>query len=199
MSSISPHNSRSASHAPPAAFLEKLAALDREPIVITGTSGRAALLLAACVVFVVLGGLAIVKGEADSVSAGIPAVLIFGLGVAIAIAQIVRPAILTITPDGVRVRTLLRTWAVRWDEVTEFFVLKARATQKSIGTSTADMAAFNRIDPPRASIFMNRAREADGAFGPGWPLSAAQMTALLNAARARSLAGPQPGTPPTPV
>jgi hypothetical protein len=175
---------------PPAAFADKLARLDQQPIVVAGSRRKAALLLVACLTFMVLGVVAIAKGEDDVLAVGLPAALIFGLGVIVAGVQIARPSVMTFTMDGVTVRTIFRTWEVRWAQVDRFFVYRARAVGPHTGVTAPDMAAFTWRDPPRTArrwLTLGRASGLDGAFGAGWQLSARQLTDLLNAAQARSL------------
>lgn len=173
----------------PPAFADKLAALDREPIVVLGSRGKAVLLFAACLTFVVLGLVAMAKGEDDILAVGLPAALIFGLGMIVAGVQIARPSIMTLTGDGVTVRTIFRTWAVRWDQVDPFFVYRAPAAGPQTGVTAPDMAAFTWRDPPvtaRRWLKLGRAG-IDGGFGAGWQLSARQLVDLLNAAQARAV------------
>ena len=172
-------------------FADGLATLDREPIVIPGSRGKAVMLLVACVGFVMLGLVAIVKGEDDVLSMGLPAALIFGLGGSIAILQIVRPPVMTLTMDGVSVQTIFKTWSVRWDQVEEFFVYKARNVNQAAGYAmgTTEMAAFNWTAPVAAGKhgLLSGKKAADGGFGPGWTVSAADLVSLLNAAKTRAL------------
>jgi hypothetical protein len=146
----------------------------------------------ACLTFVGLGGVAIAKGDDDVLSMGVPAALIFGLGILVALIQIARPSVMTITAEGVSVRTILKTWSVRWVEVGDFFVFQTRGINQSTGLtfSGTEMAAFNWAGAPERPARRGRllrAAGADGGLGPGWPLSARQMADLLNAARARAL------------
>ena len=175
---------------PPPAYADKLARLDREPIVVMGSRGKAVLLLVSCLTFVVLGVVAIAKGEDDMMAVGLPAALVFGLGMAVAAVQLARPAMMTLTMDGVTVRTILRTWDVRWDQVDRFFVYRAPAAGPQTGITAPDMAAFTWRDPPvtaRRWLTLGRAAVYDGGFGAGWQLSARQLVDLLNAAQARAL------------
>ena len=180
-------------------YTDRLAALHREPIVIRGSRGRPALLLAACLVFVALGAVALARGEDGGLSAGLPAALVFGAGAAFAGMQIARPAVMTIDLEGVTVATLVRTWSIRWSEVRSFSVYRMRAATSPNwsgpnwsrpGWSSPEVAAFARIDAAPAGRFPRFGRDAgiDGGFGPGWPLSGRQLTDLLNAARAIALA-----------
>jgi hypothetical protein len=180
--------------APPSAFADQLARLEQQPIVVTGSRGKAVLLFASCLTFVILGVVAIAKGEDDVLAVGLPAALIFGLGMAVAAVQIARPSIMTLTTDGVTVRTIVRSWDVRWDQVERFFVYRARAVGPQTGITAPDMAAFTWREPPvtaRRWVKIGRAAGLDGAFGAGWQLSERQLADLLNAAQARALEPPQ--------
>ncbi len=173
----------------PTPFADELARLDEAPIVFTGSRTRAILLLAACLAFIALGLFALVKGENDLLATAIPTALLFGLGMAIAAAQIARPAVMTIAADGVHVRTIFRTWRVAWDEVGAFFVYRMRAAGPNVAQAP-DVAAFAWRDPPQSGwrrIKMLRATGCDGTFGGGWPLPAPALVDLLNAARDRAL------------
>ncbi len=174
-----------------APFADKLAQLDEAPIVFTGSRTRSVLLLVACLAFTALGLVALAKGEDDLLATAVPTALLFGLGMAIATAQIARPAVMTIAADGVHVRTIFRTWRVAWDDVGAFFVYRLRATGPSVARAP-DVAAFAWRDPPQSGwrqIKMLRATGCDGTFGGGWPLPATALVDLLNAARDRSLRG----------
>ncbi|WP_158810893.1 hypothetical protein, partial [Beijerinckia sp. L45] len=124
--------------APPSAFADRLASLGSAPIVVTGSRGKAVLLLVSCLTFVVLGLVAIAKGEDDILAIGLPAALIFGLGMLVAAVQIARPSVMTLTLDGVTVRTIFRSWEVRWDQVDRFFVDRAPAAGPQTGLTAPD-------------------------------------------------------------
>ncbi len=173
----------------PAAFAQRIAALDRAPIVLAGSRKRAVFLFAACAAFIALGLFAVLRGEEDVLAVAAPTALLFGLGMALACAQIARPSVMTIAADGVEVRALFRTSRIAWDEVDAFFVHRIRAAGPA--AQMPDVAAFKWREGAvqaggRSGLF--RVKGCDGTFGAGWPLSAPALTGLLNAARERCLA-----------
>lgn len=170
---------------------DSIANLDREPVVILGSRAKAVMLLIGCTTFVLLGLVAIIKGEDDLLTMGLPAALIFGLGALIALLQITRPPVMTLDMEGVRVKTIFKTWTIRWDQVEEFFVYKSKHVNQAAGYAmgTTEMAAFNWTAPVAAQKrkVLSGKRAADGGFGPGWSLAANDLVSVLNSAKARAL------------
>jgi hypothetical protein len=171
-------------------YAGEIATLGSKPVVIKGSRIKAIVLLAACLGFTLLGAVAIVKGEDDILAMGKPAALIFGIGALLAIIQISRPPVMTLTIEGVGVQTIFKRWFLRWDQVEDFFVYRPPSIKNSTGAMMAagEMAAFNWTAPVAAEkrgVFSGK-KGADGGFGPGWSLSAADLVSVLRAAKARA-------------
>lgn len=177
----------------PAGYADKIERLDEAPIVIGASRARAILLFVGCLTFVLLGLAAVFRGEEDVMAVALPSALVFGLGMLIAGLQIARPPTLTITREGVTVKTMFRTWSVDFVHVESFFVHRRPTAGVAAGFGTSDMAAFHWIDtdrkPRRFSFGLTPG--IDGGFGPGWSLSPRHLADLLNAAR-RKATGEEP-------
>lgn len=178
-------------------YAREIELLASKPVVIRGSRIKAMVLLSACLGFTLLGTVAIFKGEDDILAMGKPAALIFGIGALLAIVQIGRPPVMTLTMEGVGVQTIFKSWFLRWDQVEDFFVYKPPAVKNATGVmmGAGEMAAFNWTAPAAAEkrgVFSGK-KGADGGFGPGWSLSAADLVSVLKAAKARA---EDPASPP---
>ena len=159
--------------------------LDTPPVVIRQSRAVLGLLLGLDAALLCLPILAFTSGElkGDSVTGAAVALGLFTLAGLFVGVTFLRPATLTIGPEGLVHRTLFRTRSLSWTDVQSFFVLSIR-----FRWATSRMAAYTlRPDLRRPGAAMDRWRAAnggaDGSVGGGYTLRVGPLVDLLNRAR----------------
>jgi len=162
--------------------------LDQPPVVIRSSQRTSWWLLIASVVFVA-GGVLMLRDPTQNPIVGYLAIIFFGAGIPIFAWRLIRPEVLTVSPDGLTWRSAFRTMHFRWDAVQRFRAYSPTGTiSKHVG--------FDFTDSQTQSKGLRQTAKAltgvEGALGSGWELSAADLADLLNAARARWAAASPP-------
>jgi hypothetical protein len=157
--------------------------LDLPPIVIRSSRITAALMLLICTGFVAIG-IWIVRDPAEDHVAAYLASAFFALGIPLFMWRLVRPDVLTLTPEGINWRSIFRTSSFRWDEVQDFrpYAPSGKATSKHVGF---DFSASYHAQHGALSRTARQLTGVDGSLGGGWELGATDLADLLNNARAR--------------
>jgi hypothetical protein len=159
--------------------------LDLPPIVIRSSRITAALMLLICAGFVAVG-IWIVRDPGEDHVAAYLASAFSALGIPLFMWRLVRPDVLTLTPEGINWRSIFRTSSFRWDEVRDFrsYAPSGKTTTKHVGFD------FTPSYRTRQGAFAHTARQltgVDGSLGGGWELGVTDLADLLNNARARWL------------
>jgi len=157
--------------------------LDAPPIVIRSSRGNSALMLLISAAFVATGVL-ILKDPKESPTIAWLVMIFFGLGIPIFGWRLLRPDMLTLTPDGISWRTMFRSAQWTWDDLQNFRAYKP--TSKTISKHLE----FDFTDSYHARRGGSRGvvkaiTGVEGSLGTGWELSAADLAELLTKARAR--------------
>ena len=149
-------------------------------VVVLQSRRQAARLLLLSAIFVGLGAvlMAVTGGTEQRVWGGVT-IAFFGLGLVVFGWQLIRPGSLTIGSAGLTERVLGRTRRIAWSEAVNFRVWEFNRVQ---------LVAFDDLRPADVQArtrAMNKALGAESALKAGWTVPAADLAALLNAARAR--------------
>jgi len=156
------------------------------PIVIRSSRMTSALMLLICTGFVAIGVWLILRGPAKDQIIAYLTMAFFGLGIPLFAWRLIRPDELTLAPEGINWRSVLRTSAFRWDDVQDFraYAPSSRTVSKHVGF---DFTASYRAQRGPLSDATRQLTGVDGSFGGGWELGAAALADLLNDARSRWL------------
>ena len=137
---------------------------------------RHLMLLALSGIFVVLG-LFVLQ---DHSILGWLMVAFFGLGVLVAIVTLVPgSSYLELSPSGIAVRTLYRTWHVSWSDVSDFFVSRVGGRAMVCWNYSSSYSASRRGRKISRSI-----AGVEAGLPDTYGLSAAELADLLNQWRA---------------
>jgi hypothetical protein len=142
--------------------------LEDPPIVVRGSRRIHALYLLVALVFVATGAWQ-VGTETPQMWAWL-CIVFFGLGSLVFIAQLIRPGLLAIAPDGVTMTVLWRTHRYGWAQIASFRTQRVGLMSRHVW--------FDLQKTPDGDIRM-------GSFGTGWETRAQALCDLLNAARGR--------------
>jgi hypothetical protein len=156
--------------------------LDQPPIVICSSALKSFALMVGC-------GLAAVfcwfdlslSPSATHATSGLAA---FGLGVPYYAWLFLRPNVLTLSPDGLALRTRWRSARWSWDQVSHFRALRVHIASRFVGFDFAEQSP----GPVSFMQYYVHYAGADDSLGGGWETGPTQLAELLNAARARWLA-----------
>ena len=105
----------------------------------------------------------------------------FGLAVPYYGWLFVSPNVLTLSPDGLALKTRWRKASWSWDQVSHFRAVRVQIANQHVGFDVEEGA-------PAQTSYMQwyvRYAGADDSLGGGWELGAAELAALLNCARER--------------
>jgi hypothetical protein len=110
--------------------------------------------------------------------------IFFGAGIPLFGWRLIRPDVLTVAPDGLTWRSVLRTARYQWDDVQNFRAYKptSKTISKHVGFDFTDSYRAKRGGPYGLAKAMTG---VEGSLGGGWELGAAELAELLNDARAR--------------
>jgi Bacterial PH domain len=160
-----------------------LGSLDQPPIVIRSSRLYSALMLLIAAGFVAIGAF-MLRDPKESATTSYLIMIFFGAGIPLFAWQVIRPGVLTLSPDGVSWRSPFRTVHYQWSDIQTFRPYKpaAKSLSKHLGFDFTDSYRARRGGPYGLAKAM---AGVEGSFGGGWELSAADLAELLNQARAR--------------
>ena len=156
--------------------------LDDPPIVIRSSRWKAALFLLIAAGFVAIGIWMLTDPKASHWMAWL-GIAFFGLGIPIFGLRVIRPDRLTLAPDGIIWRSVLRTSRWQWTDLHGF-----RPYSPTGGASQHVGFELTNSHQRRDGGIRGAAKAltgVEGSFGDGWELSAAELADLLNRARTR--------------
>jgi hypothetical protein len=158
--------------------------LDAPPIVIRSSRGNSALMLAISAVFVAIGAF-MLRDPEQSAAISWLIIIVFAAGIPFFGWRLIRPDILTLSPDGVIWRGALRTVHWKWGDAQNFrpYSPAGKTISKHVGFDFTDNARASRLRHATKAM-----TGVEGSLGGGWELSAAELAELLNTARARWVA-----------
>jgi hypothetical protein len=155
-----------------------------EPVTITSSRRKLVLLLAAALLFVATATLLPThRNDVWRLFAG----SFFGLAAVVFVALLIRPHRLTLDSHGVTVSGGLvpREWSIAWADVDHF--------EPMGGTDMVGFTYRNGAGGASPLRKVNRKiSNVDGAIPGSWPMSAAQMAALLEDYRTRAVTNGAP-------
>jgi hypothetical protein len=154
---------------------------DQPPIVIRSWRGNSALMLLIAAGFVAIGAF-MIRDPKQSAMISWLIMIFFGAGIPLFGWRLIRPDVLTLSPNGMTWRSALRTVEWRWDDVRNFrpYSPAPKTISKHVG--------FDFTDSARGAQLRHAAKAmtgVEGSIGGGWELGAAELAELLNQARAR--------------
>jgi len=157
--------------------------LDQPPIVIRSSQTTSLWMLLISIAFVASGVL-IVRDPTQNPVMGYLGIAFFGAGIPLFGYRLIRPDVLTVSPDGIIWRTLFRTFSRRWDDVQDFrpYAPTGRTISKHLGFDFTDSY---RLHSKRLRRTAKSLTGVEGSLGGGWELSAADLADLLNNAGTR--------------
>jgi len=122
--------------------------------------------------------------------------LFFGLGVLVALVKLIPgSSFLRLTPDHMSVRTLYRTWHVRWSDVSEFFVAPVGGRNMVFWNYTPEFA-----EKERGRAVSRAFAGVEAGLPDTYGRSAAELATLLNEWRKQDQgARPNNSSKPTPL
>lgn len=150
--------------------------LDHPPVVIRTARWKMILLFVACAVFV-FGGFKMIQ-DPRAHWVGYMSIIFFGLGLLIAIWQMVLPAWLELSPGGLRWFTGRKIERYSWNDFLEF-----RTYSPSFSRHVGFVLVPQSTKRTNASAISRNMLGLDGGFGGSWTLNAGELAALLNRAR----------------
>jgi hypothetical protein len=161
--------------------------LDAPPIVIRASRGYSALMLLISIAFVASGVL-IIKDPKGSPTIAYLVMAFFGTGIPIFGWRFIHPDVLTLTPEGISWRSVVRSAQWTWDDVENFraYAPTGKTISKHLGFDFTESYHAKRGG---SRGIVKAITSVDGSLGTGWELSAADLADLLNKARVRWATG----------
>lgn len=143
--------------------------------VIKGSRAKVLLLLVACLLFTAAGVWMLRDPDIDRTMAWL-CIVLFGLGIPLALFMLVRPGSLTLRADGFTVRTLWKSFDVAWDDVEAFHAWQnPYARQRLVAWSYRPGHA-----PAGALAGVSARLGAEGAMPGMMSLSTDKLVTLMN-------------------
>ncbi len=157
--------------------------LDRPPVIIR-SSQRTSLLFLIVSLGAVAGGVLMLRDATQNTIVSYFTIIFFGAGIPIFAWRLVRPDVLTVSPDGITWRSAFRTAHLRWDDLQRFraYSPTSSSLSKHLGFDFTE-GYDGQSKGLRQSV--KSFTGVDGSLGGGWELNSADLAVLLNAARAR--------------
>lgn len=161
------------------------------PVTISASRWKSALLFLGSTVFVLVLTQMLLAGELDLIL--YPGLAMFGLGMLISAAHMVRPPRLILTDQGFTCRALTRTWSVRWEDIEELFLWENPVTRWPATQKLVAWTYRPGREPKKAMARVSAALGASGALPGMWTLGSAQLLELMQARHRKNF---RPGVGP---